>query len=374
MKTLFITYHYLHGKGGGVFASRAYINAFAELSDAMTLLYPMKVGAESESINPGVKSIPVWDNRSKMQKALGIFTGRTNRFRNIERFIEDERFDIVVFDTSLVVHGIIDYFREQGAKVVTIHHNYQYEYFRDNVGFPFRLPTLFWSKRFEAEAVRKSDLNLVLTEADKQSLIYHYGTGREQFGVLGAFEYERKEHPAFPKAVGTRFLITGDLSARQTEDSLLPWINSYYPLLKEVFPDASLTMAGRSPSAALIRKAEEQGIIVVGSPESMLPVLSQAKYYICPTSLGGGFKLRVMDGLSAGLPVLCHSVSARGYESFVKEGCLLIYDSPSSFRSQLERLKKLNVDRKDIQSMYEQSFSFDSGKKRLTRFLAMLDF
>ena len=106
----------------------------------------------------------------------------------------------------------------------------------------------------------------------------------------------------------------------------------------------------------------------------MLPVLSQAKYYICPTSLGGGFKLRVMDGLSAGLPVLCHSVSARGYESFVKEGCLLIYDSPSSFRSQLERLKKLNVDRKDIQSMYEQSFSFDSGKKRLTRFLAMLDF
>ena len=29
MKTLFVTYHYLHGNGGGVFASRGYVNAFA---------------------------------------------------------------------------------------------------------------------------------------------------------------------------------------------------------------------------------------------------------------------------------------------------------------------------------------------------------
>ena len=44
MNVLFITHHYLHGNGGGVFASRAYINVIAEIADHVTLLYPDKEG------------------------------------------------------------------------------------------------------------------------------------------------------------------------------------------------------------------------------------------------------------------------------------------------------------------------------------------
>ena len=372
MKTLFITHHYLGGNGGGVFASRAFINAFAELSDEMALLYPMKEGADPEHINPDVRSVPVWDERSKPQKVLDLLTGHSNRFEKVGQFIGDEHFDMVVFDTSLVVHGIIDHFKKQGAQVVTIHHNYQYEYFRDNTSFPIRLPVLFWSRRFESEAVRKSDLSLTLTEADKQLLQHHYGTGHEYFAVTGAFEYERRTIPSFPEINECRFLITGDLSARQTERSLLPWLEDYYPLLKDVFPEATLTLAGKSPSKALVQKAEGKGIDVISSPESMLPVLAEARYYICPTSLGGGLKLRVMDGLSAGLPVLCHQVSARGYEPFIESGLLLPYDNPSSFLVQLEKLKSLRVDKQQLIGRYKQLFSFESGKKRLAQFVTML--
>lgn len=44
MRILYITHHYLSDNGGGTFASRAYINAFAEIADEMTLLYPVKEG------------------------------------------------------------------------------------------------------------------------------------------------------------------------------------------------------------------------------------------------------------------------------------------------------------------------------------------
>ena len=369
MKTLFITYHYLNGNGGGVFASRAYINAFAELSEDMTLLYPMKEGAEPESINPAVKSIPVWDNRSKMQKALGVFTGRTNRFRNIERFIEDERFDIVVFDTSLVVHGIVDSFRKQGAKVVTIHHNYQYEYFRDNVGFPFRLPTLFWSKRFESEAIRKSDLNLTLTDSDRQLLKKHYGTGKEIIEILGVFEYSHKFHSAYPDVCEPKFLITGDLGAKQTIVSLTSFLDNYFPLLEELFPGAILTLAGKNPSPELLRLANKYNVQVIPSPGNMSPILASAKYYLCPISLGGGMKLRVMDGLSAGLPVVCHIVSARGYEVFIKTGEVLPYHDIASFREQMVRLQSYSKTKQEAIELFEHCFSFESGCGRLSLLL-----
>jgi hypothetical protein len=42
MRTLFITNTYLDGNSGGVYATKAYINAFAQLSETMTLVYAMK--------------------------------------------------------------------------------------------------------------------------------------------------------------------------------------------------------------------------------------------------------------------------------------------------------------------------------------------
>ena len=189
------------------------------------------------------------------------------------------------------------------------------------------------------------------------------------FATLGTFEYDRRQHPVLPDVPEARFLITGNLSTPQTEDSLLPWFGSFYPILKEVFPSSSLTIAGKSPSDKLMCAANQHGIKVVPSPVSMEAVLSEAKYYICPTSLGGGIKLRVMDGLSHGLPVVCHRVSARGYESFVKAGMVLVYHDPDSFRQALQKLADSSYLRKDIIELYEEEFSFNSGRQRLSRLL-----
>ena len=372
MNIIFITYHYLHGKGGGVFASRAYINAFATIADEMTLLFPIKHGAEPENINEKVKLMPIWDKRNKFRKGLDLYLGWRNRYKHIEKYIGEHHYDLAVLDASATTHGVIDYLKNKGTKVITIHHNFQYDYYRDNASLWFRLPLLYWSKYDERKAIRMSDLNLTLTETDKQLLTEHYGNGKERIEVLGTFEFVPKQHPMFPDVEESNFLITGNLSAVQTEQSLLPWISDYYPILKEVFPDANLTLAGKSPSTRLCNIAKQNGIKIIPSPEDMQPILANAKYYICPTSLGGGLKLRVMDGLSTGLPVICHEVSARGYELFAEKGILFAYNSQTSFRTQLQKLKDLKTDKRSTINLYEQSFSFNSGVKRLTELLHSL--
>jgi len=369
MKVLFIAYQYLFGNGGGEFAARAYINAFAEIADEMTLLYPMCNGGEATGINKSIRCIPVWDERPKIRRIIDFLIGRQNRFRNIEKLVGDDDYDVVVYSGGLLVEGTIDFFKRRGIKTITIHHNYDYEYFRDNTKFPMRIPQLFWISRIEGEAVRKSDLNITLTPSDKELLKNHYAKGNEQFEVLGAFEYVRKEHPIYTDVEEPKFLITGSLGAMQTENSLLPWMDEYYPILKEVFPAATLTLAGKNPSEKLKEKASRLGIEVIPNPESMQPVLAKAKYYICATALGGGLKLRVMDGLSAGLPVICHEVSARGYEAFAQKGLLLVYNDRDSFQKQLEILKTKSFDKKLTVDLYEQLFSFEEGKQRLVGLL-----
>lgn len=80
---------------------------------------------------------------------------------------------------------------------------------------------------------------------------------------------------------------------------------------------------------------------------------------------GSGVKLRVMDGLRLGLPVLCHENSANGYETIMKAGYMFTYHDVLSFESSYSKLIHTKFEKKNIYESYRQTFSFEAGVKRL---------
>ena len=104
----------------------------------------------------------------------------------------------------------------------------------------------------------------------------------------------------------------------------------------------------------------------------MEPILEAADCYICPTSLGSGIKLRVLDGLQWGLPVVAHDVSARGYERMEETGCLLRYSDGPSFRAALTLLREKSIDKEKVLTAYRNIFSLEAGCKRLKSILGLL--
>lgn len=375
MKLLFITHHYLSGNSGGAFASRAYINAFAEVADEMTLLYPVKDGQNLfDGVNPKVKAIPVAYAIPKWRKLLNSIMGKVHRYSDVTAdFLKEKKADIVVFDTSLVTYRIIKGLKDKGYRAIVIHHNYQYEYFRDNTKGILRPITLFWCRKYEKQAVQNADINLTLTQQDVDLLANTYNNGNKtNFRVLGTFEHvvSQPKEIVVNKKNNNKFVITGSLSSVQTYVSLSSWINDYYGLLKSVFPESSLTIAGRNPSQKLLDLCQQQGINIIASPPNMDDVLSDADYYICPTFLGGGLKLRIMDGLKWGLPVVTHAVSARGYDAFKDAGCLFSYDNAEEFLSAIQQLKSQSMSKCGIQALYTSLFSFNAGVERVRKVIA----
>lgn len=377
MKILFITHHYLSNNGGGSFASRAYINAFAEVADEMTLLYPVKEGENVfQGINSKIKLMPIAYSKPKLGKLFDSLIGKVHRYYNVApQEIRSGKYDIVVFDTSIVSYGMLDIAKNTGSKTIVIHHNYQYEYFRDNVKGVLKRNTLFWCKQYEGESVRKADLNLTLTNQDADLLANAYNSGNKlNYWLLGVFEFAPiiKLDLKCKENTQRRFVITGNLSAIQTEDSLIPWINEYYPILKEMFPNATLTIAGKSPSQLICEMCNERNINIIPSPVSMDSIMENADYYICPTSLGGGIKLRIMDGLRWGLPIVAHEVSVRGYDLFVEKGCMFSYADKDSFREALYKLKMTAMSCQNVGGLYSSIFSFEAGVERVKKIVYSL--
>ena len=326
-------------------------------------------------ILPSVRQIGVTDTVSKARKLVRTLTrGTLHRFeRAFRELLGREHFDLVVFHNSKLTRRTLPLAKASGAKVVVVHDNYEYEYTKDN--FPwykltFMLPI---TVRGEREAVLGSDLNLVLSVQDRDLLRSHYDPKHTaRIEVLGVFEYRERAMPELPAPVQDDvFVLTGNLGAKQTLDSLLPWLDEEWPIVKEIRPDARLIVAGKRPGPALKARLATAGAELVDTPREMGDVLVRARYYVCPTCKGGGVKLRVMDGLRYGLPVLVHKVSARGYEPFLNRS-LFVYDDTASFREALKRMLDTDVDRSMALETYASSFCFRSGVSRMKKYLQNL--
>ena len=377
MKVLIVTHNYLSGYGGGAFGARAYINAFSALYDDVTLLYPVREGDTAPTeISPRVRMLGVTDPASAPVKAARIlFKGVLHRFEKPFRaLLAREKFDLVVFQNSKCSSRIIREARAAGARTIVIHDNYEKEYTRDNTPIWLRPLVLPATVKTEREAVQEADLNLALTLDDVRLLDRCYGAGKKgRIERWGSFEY--KPSGAWtPHTVSEPvFAITGNLGAMQTLSSLIPWLSDYYPILKSMVPAARLIVAGKDPSTELKGVLAAVGAELVDTPADMADVLARAKYYICPVNCGGGIKLRVMDGLRQGLPVLVHKVSARGYEAF-RGISLFDYEDKESFQAALQDLLACPSDPETCRQIYLRHFSFDAGVARLRKILEECQF
>ena len=381
MKALIFTHHYLDGNSGGSFASRAYINAFSEIADSCKLLYPDRGIPITDYIHKKCILKGIQNKHNNIQKVIDVYKGRLHRYSDvmIPQILEFNP-DVVVFDNSRTTAGMLKEIKKLGFKTIVIHHNYEMEYYRGTKPFiGWRLPFMYYMEEAERTAVQNSSLNLTLTEEDVNLLQLHYDPQKlKRIVKLGSFESITVKESINTKVNAKRnnlnsnlcFVITGTLSTYQTEISVIPFLRNEYPELMKLLPNSTLIIAGQNPSKKMIKAcANYPSITLIPNPENMQDVIRLADVYICPTSVGGGLKLRVMDGLKAGLPVLTHIVSARGYDEFVKAKCMFTYESKATFKQSLEKLiNEINIGNLNsttIKNIYNSVFSFEAGVKRL---------
>jgi len=385
MKVLFFTHHYLDDNSGGSFASRAYINAFSEIADSCLLMYPERGIPISDFIHKKCILKGVKYERSNIGKVIDYYRGRMHRYMDVMiPQINEFNPDIVVFDNSRTSGGMLKKIKRPGLKIITIHHNYEMEYYKGTKPFiAWRFPFLYYMEEAERTAVQYSDLNLTLTDEDIKLLQIHYDQQKiSKMVKIGCFESMAVKDQVDNNYENTKnksdrvftFVITGTLGTYQTEVSVIPFLENEYPELLKLLPESNLIIAGRNPSVKMITVCSKYpSVKLMSNPENMQEIIAKADIYICPTCVGGGLKLRVMDGLKAGLPVITHAVSARGYFEFNKADCLFIYDNKHSFLENLEKvireLNKGNLDSKRIKDLYKSEFSFESGVKRLKEIL-----
>lgn len=374
-KVLFIASADLNIKSGGGYANLAYYRSLKDMKDITVDLIPF-TSKLTEDINPDYYAPP----KSYLRKIIDFPFGIIHRFRPwISIFLEKHgsEYDVCVINDGLK-GDIIPEIKKYIKTIITIHHNCEVDFQNDN-NRPTTLFGLFpyWVKRNERLSYYLSDLNLFLTQYDKNHFKEVYGTPNGNHSeVLGVFLPSTFTPISDNTAINLNNLaICGGLNNVQTINGIIDF-ESYFPILKEIYEDDfQLIISGRNPGKKIVDFANsDKHIRIIPNPKNMSEVLLTSGILISPVNVGSGLKLRVMDGLKMGMPILAHEVSSRGYENLFNEPWFKIYRNEKEFKNGLldiiDYCKMNNNVRKIIIDKFMQSFSYEAGIMRFSKIIS----
>ena len=290
----------------------------------------------------------------------------------LHRALSSTNYDLVYFDSI----SLADYRHlvSSGARVLN-HHNIESQLFERRIAYEQNPLKRFYLRleakklrRYESDVVGRFDSNLVVSGLDAVRLREFCAGAKTALVANGVdVDYFRQSDEASAEP-GHLIMVSG-MNWFPNLDAVLYMIESIWPVLTRATPDVKLTIVGaRPPRRVTDLAAKDPRIVVTGFVDDIRPYMDRAQVYLCPMRDGGGTRLKVLDALSMGKPIVATTMALEGID-VAPEQDVLVGDTPEAFVSQIQRLLQDHALRRRLatngRSFVEQKFSWEVVGRQL---------
>ncbi|NOZ13287.1 MAG: glycosyltransferase [Acidobacteria bacterium] len=113
-------------------------------------------------------------------------------------------------------------------------------------------------------------------------------------------------------------------------DGVKWFLKSVFPLIRKEFPAAVFSHAGQGTDSRLTRFHNGNNVCIQGFVSDLTEFYLDAALFVAPLRFGSGIKIKVIDAISRGVPVVMSSVAAEGLPLVEGEG-VFVADDPRNF-------------------------------------------
>jgi glycosyltransferase involved in cell wall biosynthesis len=133
-------------------------------------------------------------------------------------------------------------------------------------------------------------------------------------------------------------VFLGSMDWMPNIDAAKFFVQEILPLIKRKFSDVKVVIVGRNPSPA-VKELEQRtdGVHVTGTVDDVRPYLAEAALMIVPLRVGGGTRIKIYEGMAAGLPVVSTTIGAEGLP-LVDGREVFLADDPAHFADRVCQL------------------------------------
>ncbi len=239
--------------------------------------------------------------------------------KKLQDLLTKNTYDLVHFEYS---HAAVylDFIKQQidstlTKTVISIHDVVSQSFLRkaeSNLIFGIEVARLF---RYEKTIYSAANELWVLSKKDSDILTSLFTIPEEKIVIkppkLSNFIYQLKRHTETIE--NKSLLFWAAMSRPENEQAILTFVQRCFHKLLQKDPDFKLYIVGSSPSKKVLGLAS-QNIVVTGFVEDPTPFFQKAEIGIVPLLKGAGIKLKTLEMLEAGLPVIATTVGAEGVD------------------------------------------------------------
>jgi len=222
--------------------------------------------------------------------------------------------------------------------------------------------------RFRRERAPIFDIVLAVSPEEAQRVQEWAHKGTKIWLVPNGVDVDHYRFHAQQKKDRDIVLFCGSMDVTRNVEAVLFFVEEILPIVAKELSDVEFRVVGRNPAWPIVKLQTAEGISVTGTVDDVRPHYIQAKVAVAPFKLGGGTKLKVLEAMAMGVPVVATSVGAQGLD--VKDGIhLFIEDEPWSFAQRVLMLLRDESERQRIawnaRALVERRYSWESLFKNL---------
>jgi polysaccharide biosynthesis protein PslH len=292
-----------------------------------------------------IKTVPwkPFDPQSR-RSLIGYFSSRPRSFIDtystemanlIEQSLGKKPFDMVIA-SQVDMAAYYELFRGYPAlfeevEVGAFHQKYSF------ANFPVersRRGLMWWKyKKFLTRSMESFRYCTVVSEPEKL-LLEQIGVRAEKITVIpNSIAMDPVSVPSATPEQNS-LIFPGSILFYANYDAVTWFLEEIFPMIRNRIPNAQLKITGEYQDLTL---PNETGVVLTGYVDDIKPLIARTWVSLAPIRQGGGTRLKILESMSLGTPVVSTSKGAEGLD--VKhEQHLLIADDPQEFAGAVIRL------------------------------------
>ena len=289
------------------------------LARALAEAFEVELAVLGEAPNAGAEPFsvrPIPHRRSRAGALLGSlrrpYQEAKMRSAAAERYVAEGRWATVQAETPFVASACA---RAEGPVVLNTH-NVEAEVLRslaDRESRPPQRLRLRWEAR-KTEALERRAVAAaaaVAATSDEDAAILERLGARRLVVVPNGVDCAGIAW--LGPGSGETLAYVGHFAYRPNVDAALELIGSVLPRVQTERPRARALVIGRDPPPGL-RSPAREGVTVTGAVPDVMPHLRGARVLVAPIRSGGGTRLKVLEALAAGVPVVSTRLGVSGLD------------------------------------------------------------
>ena len=192
---------------------------------------------------------------------------------------------------------------------------------------------------YEGQQVRASDAVLAVSQEDRMALLQAAGTDLPITVIPIAVDVD-ETGTVSRQTAANHVLHLGTMYWPPNIDGVMWFLQEIWPRIRQKQPGVVFDIVGSRPPPALRKIGEEDDSIrVAGYVSDTAPYLEQTGVFVVPLRAGGGMRVKILNALAQGLPIVSTALGCEGIE--VTPGRdILVGDTPGTFAEAVLRVLK----------------------------------